>query len=332
MARPWFKPLLGFCIGGIFLGLIAWQVEWARVLDVLAGSEPAWLIPIGVTLAVHYVLKGLRWRELLKGHSDCTPNLAIRLTLVGFLLNNIFPARVGELGRPYLLSTNDKRVSFAFGLATVLGDKMFDLLLVIASLLIASTRLALPDWAVRGIWVLTAACGGLFVAGFIGARWHRFAAAGSGGQAGRLFSKLDRLASGGSLLGRVMLGFAGGFGTISSPRRFALALMWGLGSFLFLLAAVYMTMAMVNIESGLVLCLWTMGMTGVGFMIPSAPTNAGNFHYFASSALILVGAAEPEVAFSFALISHISQVVVVSLMGAVSLHGLDWRRLKEMEG
>jgi len=329
--RRYLKPLLGFAIGGLFLSLIAWQVEWKGVGEVLAGSDPVWLIPIALTLAVHYVLKGMRWRELLKGDSDCTPGLAIRLTLVGFLLNNIFPARIGELGRPYLLSTNDKRVGFTFALATVLGDKMFDLLLVIGSLLIASTRLSLPDWAVRGIWVLTAACAGLFVAGFVGGHWHRVAHSDGSRKAGFVFGLLDRLASGGSFLGRAMLGFAGGFGTISSPSRFALALLWGVASFVFLLAAVYMTMEMVGVEGDLILCLWTMGVTGVGFMIPSAPTNAGNFHYFASSALILVGAAEPEVAFSFALISHISQVVVVSLMGAASLHGLDWRRLKTME-
>lgn len=322
------KALVGLAIGLVFMGLIAWKLDWGQVYDTLAASQPLYLIPISVALVFHYALKGLRWRVLLSDSVDVPPLFAVRLTMVGFFMNNIFPARIGELGRPYLLSANQPDCSFSFAIATVVGDKLFDLLFVILFLLAASMILPMPDYAAGGILILSVACLGVIAASLIAAFWERRERGREAGESwfSRLFLRFGKK---GEMLYEVVLNFAAGISTISSVRRAALATLLSALSFALLLGVSYMTMLMVNLEGSVPAAMFVIGMIGIGFMIPSAPTNAGNFHFFAAQALLLTGLAKPDVAFSFAVISHISQVVVVTVAGAASLPGLDWRKLTE---
>jgi len=327
MSRNASKALVGLAIGIVFLALIGWRLEWDKVYDVLAASRPLYLVPIFFVLLIHYALKGLRWRVLLSGNTSVKRLFAIRLTMVGFLMNNIFPARIGELGRPYLLSANQPEISFSFALATVVGDKLFDLVLVILFLLASSLLLPLPPYAATGIAFLSVVCSGIICVALLASRWEERERT-LGEDASRLFKLLSSFGKHGGPVYRAVLSFAEGMSTVSSARRALVAMLYSVGSFAFLLSAVYMTMLMVNLEGDFATCMFVIGMIGIGFMIPSAPTNAGNFHFFAAQALLLSGTAEADVAFSFALISHISQVAVVTIAGAASLIGLDWRKLK----
>lgn len=316
------KGLVGIAIGVVFLALVAWRIDWTQVGETLLHAESLWLIPIAIVLTVHYALKGLRWRVLLSSTTDISPLFSIRLTMVGFLMNNIFPARIGELGRPYLLHANRKGVSFAFALATVVGDKLFDLFLVVVCLLLSSVILPMPAYAKNGILVLSGIC----LAGLAGAvtasRWKGGSGSSKGGGIFRLVPTRFR-----ALVRDALVHFAQGLATVSSVRRALASLALTLAAFAFLACAVYMTLVMVHLEGRVETSLFVIGMIGIGFMIPSAPTNVGNFHFFATQALVMTGIADVDRAFSFALISHISQVAVVTVAGALSLVGLNWKQV-----
>jgi len=329
--RGWFKGLVGLVVGGVLLAVVAAQVEWDKVEATILASEPLWLIPIGVVLTIHYALKGVRWRVLLSGSSRVSVLFSIRLTMVGFLMNNIFPARIGELGRPYLLSANDPGVPFTFALATVVGDKLFDLFLVVVCLLVSSVVLPLPGYAVTGIAILCTVClAGLGAALYRNRTYRTYGTYGTDGTDEMNGTDPGTFAPHGTRSGfRGVVGqFADGLATVASVKRGGLALVCSVGAFGFLASAAYMTLLMLNLDGSLAVSLFVIGMVGIGFMIPSPPTNAGSFHFFAAQALLLSGAAAADAAFSFALISHISQVAVVTLTGALSLVGLDWKRVR----
>jgi uncharacterized protein (TIRG00374 family) len=321
------KALMGVLVGGVFLALVAFGTDWEGVWKSLASARLAYLAPIAAVLVCHYFCKALRWRVLLSGTTRLSPWMAFRLTMVGFLMNNVFPARIGELGRPYLLSANRPEVPFSFALATVVGDKLFDLVMVMGFLVATSLELNLPAYVTTGVLVLAGASAAIVAVGFLASFWERRergkdeSASGFRRLARRFGSRGDRVYDG-------VLGFARGMSTISSPGRAAAALVLSAVSFCFLAMAVAMTMLMLDIQPTAVSSFFVIGMTGIGFMLPSAPTNAGNFHFFAVSALTLSGAAGQDVALSFALLSHATQVVLVTAVGAVSLVGLDWRRIR----
>jgi len=322
------RAVTGIAVGGIFLALVAWRMDWAQVWATVKSARTQYLLPISGVLVLHYFFKGLRWRALLSGTCRISPWFAFRLTMVGFFMNNVFPARIGELGRPYLLSANQQGVPFSFALATLVGDKLFDVVMVMSFLLVGSFCLDVPPYVRTGIVILAAACGCAVVAGFLAAAWERRERR-LGADRSRLYKLCSRLGTRGDAVYSAVLDFAQGLSTISSLSRAAQALVCSAVSFAFLAGAVYMTMLMVNVEAGIIPSLFVIGMTGIGFMLPSAPSNAGNFHFFATEALLLIGLADQDVAFSFALISHATQFVLISAVGALALVGLDWRRAAE---
>jgi len=317
---------LGFVVGVALLGVVLMGIDWAKMRAVLADSEPLYLLPIGATLLVHYVFKGLRWRVLLSTRAPVPRGLAIRLTFVGFFMNHLFPARMGELGRPYLLSRHIPDVPFTFALATLFGDKLFDLAFVALCLAVSFAVLPLPASVVQAMAVTTGICCVILAVGIAAAWWHDRELGRDGGDSllRRLTRRLGRF---GDRVYQTLLTFAEGLSAVSSLRRLAAASAHATVSFLFLVGTTWCCLEMVGIDADVRTCLFAMGLIGVSFMIPAPPTNAGNMHFFATVAVVLAGAADLERAFAFAVVTHLSQVVSVSAAGILSLVGLDWRQL-----
>ena len=313
-----------------FLALVVRGLDWQALEEGLLSSRMELLVPVLVLLVLHYALKGLRWRALLAEELEVPRLLAIRLVFVGFLMNNFLPARAGELGRPYLLCANLPKARFGFALATMLGVKLFDLLAVVLCLLASALVLELPPFAHMGILVLSVASLVALVTGVIAARWVH-ADRGDGSTAerpqGRLYTVLERiLGARAPKVHDIALQFAAGLATMSRPRAFVAASAYTAGSFVLLAVALLLCMDMVHVEGGVEHTVFVMGMIGIGFTIPAPPTGAGNYHWFASQALLLTGVASAEAAFGFALVAHLTQVVANSAGGLVSLIGLDWKR------
>ncbi len=326
--RTFRSMLFGLAVGVVFLVLTSWSVDWQRVAESLAAARLELLVPVALLLVLHYFIKALRWRVLLSGTVSVGPLLAMRLTMVGFFMNNILPARIGELGRPYLLSANRPEVSFPFALATVVGDKLFDLLLNILTLLCLSFLLPLPPHARWGILALVAAGAGLIAASLAAAVLEKREREGDSSRLlERLLAPLGTRREGARA---ALLGFARGLATASSASRAFAALGLSAVAFAALGGAVYLMLDMMNLAPSLLTTAAVIGLGGIGFMLPAPPTNAGNFHFFAAAALTVSKTAGADDAFSFAVMAHATQVVVVTALGAVSLVGLDWRRLSRL--
>jgi len=320
------QTLFSLALGFLFVFLLARSMDWSRVAETLRASRPATLIPIALLLGLHYGTKGMRWRVLLAGEQPVSRLLALRLTAVGFMMNNFFPARIGELGRPYLLSVNQPGLSFPYALATVVGDKLFDLLFVVLFLLSSSLLLPLPPAVLHGILVLSAVCLGGLGAALLASRWR-----GERAQRNWMQRLASRFGSFGQRAYQALGTFAAGLATLTSLRAFTAAVCWTALSFGLLAAAFMLTMHMLRIQPDALSCVFLMGMLGIGFMLPAPPTAVGNFHFFAVQALVLAGSADEDAALSFALVAHGSQVAVVTAGGLLSLPGLGWRRLRDGE-
>ena len=74
--------------------------------------------------------------------------------LIGMFVNNVLPARLGEVARGYVLSRK-KKLSFTYSLSTVFLDRFFDLtglLLIVLIALIFIPRASLPPVVSKGIY------------------------------------------------------------------------------------------------------------------------------------------------------------------------------------
>jgi len=93
------KFWLGLAISLIFLYLALRGLRLADLVDVLGRANYWWLLP-GV--AVYFVavwVRAWRWRYLLLPIKEIPTRRLFPTTVIGYLGNNIFPARAGELLR-----------------------------------------------------------------------------------------------------------------------------------------------------------------------------------------------------------------------------------------
>ena len=137
------KTALGIALS---VGLLVWTLRGESPSDiwaVISESNAALLIVAALVATAVFPLRAIRWRIILE---PVAPNLPIaqlwRATAVGMMVNNIYPARLGEIARAYALTRETDRVSLTSAVASLAVDRVFDALTLM--LLLVGAMLA-PD-------------------------------------------------------------------------------------------------------------------------------------------------------------------------------------------
>ncbi len=109
------KKILGLLIGLVFLYLALRQVEFAKLPATLTSFQ-FWLVPVLLlSITIEQLLRVWRWQVILVGRPVGFWYLYAGM-LLGYLANNVLPARAGEVVRCYYLGRKGQvRISAAFG-------------------------------------------------------------------------------------------------------------------------------------------------------------------------------------------------------------------------
>ncbi|GJQ23297.1 hypothetical protein BIY37_09330 [Candidatus Brocadia sapporoensis] len=122
-----FLLIIGIIISVVCTWLFIRNIEWTLLKNALQDANYWFIIPtIILTLAV-YVVRAIRWRILLSHIKLTSVMNLLSVTCIGFMANNIFPARAGEILRPFLL-TKKEDIKFSTSFATVIVERIFDML------------------------------------------------------------------------------------------------------------------------------------------------------------------------------------------------------------
>lgn len=132
--RPlWADPriLLSLAITGIALWFALRGVDFSEVAGAMARAD----LPLMLGLSIPAYLatlwgRALRWRHLTEAVSPMSNGVMFRAVAVGFMANNIFPFRMGELIRAWFLS-RETGTSGAAILGTVIVERILDAVVVI---------------------------------------------------------------------------------------------------------------------------------------------------------------------------------------------------------
>src|SRR5260370_1056738 len=97
--------LIGLLLGAGFLALAAVHIDPRRVAEVLERARPWPWIPLGLASYVcgHFA-RGARLRRLVSREATLTLPTSTGVVVVGYAVNNILPARLGELARAWMLT------------------------------------------------------------------------------------------------------------------------------------------------------------------------------------------------------------------------------------
>lgn len=112
----------------ISLGLLYFPLRSLRldqVWQVLKRADYLWLLPAVAVYFLAVAVRTWRWHYLLRPLKPISPVKLFPIVTIGYMGNNIYPLRAGELLRAYVLR-RDFSVPISASLATILVERVFD--------------------------------------------------------------------------------------------------------------------------------------------------------------------------------------------------------------
>jgi glycosyltransferase 2 family protein len=141
MLLDW-KALLGIAISAVLLYVTFRRMDLAEVWMNLRGvNVPLFLLSAVAATSVFWI-RAWRWRGILEPVATVPFRSRFAAVTIGFMGNNLLPARIGEFLRAYSLSRMEP-VPIVASFASLVIERLFDGVVVIALLFIA---MSLPDF------------------------------------------------------------------------------------------------------------------------------------------------------------------------------------------
>lgn len=137
MWRSW-KFWLGMVVSLFFLWLAFRGLRLDEAADALRQTNYLYLLPALAAYFVGVWLRALRWSVLLAPIKRLSANRLFSTVVIGYLANNVLPARLGEVVRAYILGQREG-VSKTATLGTIVVERMFDGLTMVGFLVVALT-------------------------------------------------------------------------------------------------------------------------------------------------------------------------------------------------
>jgi uncharacterized protein (TIRG00374 family) len=323
------RSVLGIALSVVLLWWTLRDVSLARVwLELRHSNIPLFLVATLLGTIV-FPVRALRWRTILEPLAIVPFGPLWRSTAIGMMVNNVIPARAGEIARAYAV-TRETQIPFSSALASLAVDRVFD---AISVLLLGAAAMLAPSfpanamiagepvsrWAGGTALFVLVALSGLYALVFFPAVLVR------------LFEMFARkVAPAIEERGRrTLLAFSEGLSVLRNPVRFAKVLAWALLHWMINAFAFWVAMKAVGIQIPYTAVLFIQALIALGVAVPSAPGFFGLFEKLAVVSLALFGVGAPA-ATSWAIGYHVLSFIPITLIGSyyfASL-GLHFRELK----
>jgi uncharacterized protein (TIRG00374 family) len=136
---------VGIVISALFLYLALRNLHLEEVWMVARTARYGWIVP-GVTVYFFGVwARTWRWDYLLRPLKRISLRRLFPVVVIGYMGNNVYPARAGELIRAYVLRQREG-VSVSASLATIIVERVFDGLVMLLFVFIGLPFFPMPDW------------------------------------------------------------------------------------------------------------------------------------------------------------------------------------------
>ena len=294
------------------------NIDWHKMLEAFSQFHTLWLLPALTVYLLGYVIRGFRWVTLLSPVKKCRFQSLFPTLIIGFMANNVLPARAGEFVRAHL---NGKKegISRSASFATIILERLFDGLTMIILLWLALGIGNLPikeetmpvsvqhaiDWSpyVFGTAFLLLFALVLFKETAVALINSVIRLAPQ-----RLHDPLEKLAH----------TFIDGLHILKNAKESFLVLITSLAAWTCEFTAYYLLALGMHIAP-FPLTLWSsallMAIVNLGILIPNAPGGIGLFEFLGAGLLFVSFKIPKEMAVGYMFIVHFLVLIPITLLG-----------------
>lgn len=299
--------LIWFTLRGVELGEVWAQIQVANF----------YLLAASILVAVAgYLIRAIRWRILLQPvDPDTSLWNRFRALVIGFMANNLLPARIGEFARAWVFARLEPRVSASAAFGSLVVERILDGLVLGGFLVGATLTPGFPadqlgpgfGTVLRAAMTLLGVMLAVLLLLLIFPRpLVRVAEA---------FSRTLLPEAMGRTVLDALHAFLNSLAVVRSPSLLIQALLWTVGFWLWHGFSFYLGMLAFGIDLGVVAALFTEAVVGFGVALPAAPGFFGTFHISAQFALETVYGAGAFETLAFAYAYHLGGFIPITLLG-----------------
>lgn len=327
---------VGMLVSVACLGTFLWNADWRAIGEAFAAVDPVFVACGAAAMLMSLVGRAWRWRVLLGDDHPTSFRHRLTTTSIGFMGNSIFPGRIGEPLRAFMLARLESHVTFTGALATLVIERVFDLVATLVALVLFLALAPIPAAAVGGDhaqlleritffgWVfagvLLGAVGGLVVVSwlptpFVGSLLRRVLPS-------SIAEKVEHLVA----------SFRGGLSSLRSGRAIVLALAYTAVVWTSILLTNYCMMHAFAFDGlGLAQALGLMVVLCFAVALPQAPGYLGVFQLASEATLTGLYDVPVARAKAFAIALWAAQQLPMIAAGALSLwiEGLSLREVRK---
>ncbi len=307
MTRSLARALLGIAISIAALVLVANGADLAAVGEALRSAAPALVAVLVLSTCIDLTCRGIRWRAILAPIKRVRISNALAYLLVGYLGNNILPARMGEVVRSHFAGDRE-RISRAAALGTIIVERLVDTTILA---LVAVTAVALLG--IRGP-VATAVVAGTVAALLLGGVILFVVVAHRVQVVMAIVARLP--------IGTRIAGLAGrlrvGLGVVRRPATLGRAVGWTVAAWAATIAGFVVAGLAIDVHLSWSQAALLASGVALSTAIPAGPGYIGTFELAGVQICQAMGI-DPNHGLALTVLAHASALGVSSLGGAIAL-------------
>jgi uncharacterized protein (TIRG00374 family) len=317
---------LGVLISIVFIWLALRGLRLEEFWDAVKQANYIWLLP---GIAIYFVgvwVRAWRWHYLLGPIKRIPTQTMFPITTIGYMGNNVYPARAGEVLRAVILKRREG-VSVSASLATIIVERIFDGVVMLAFVFVNLPELARLTGAsgfvgnIQQVAVIgTGAFIGALVIFLLAAMFPQVTAKVGLRLIERLMPKrLHEKVTG------IMHKFLDGLASLRSPFNVLMVFFTSIVIWLLETGKYWFVMHAFNFSVSFFALMLMNGIVNLATTIPSAPGYIGTFDAPGIAVLTAYGV-EQSVAAGYTLVLHVALWLPITLLGAYYLahEGVRW--------
>jgi uncharacterized protein (TIRG00374 family) len=305
------RLLIGLLVTALCGVLLARAVDWSHTFDLLKGADVPLVALATLCLLGSLAAKTARWRLLLPNEAPVSFARLYRVLHISFFLNNVLPARLGDVAR---VAATSRHPGLRVGhvLSSLLTERITDTVTLMAAFILVSPFLLVPDdyrgwlevaWLVIGITLFLAVLLAVF---------HRPMSN------LKSYFRLAHVPINQRFRDEARFFHEGWRQLFAGRRQMAGIWCWSAVAWVGAFAINYFLMRALEIDAPLTVAVLITCTTNLAMLVPSSPGYIGVFHAAATVSLLPFGV-DRNAALSFAILAHLVNVLPVSLLGATFL-------------
>jgi len=301
------KFVIGMLVSLVFLYLAFRKVNYVELWQAVKGANYWFIIP-NVILGIFTMwMRAFRWKYMVRPIKKVGLGRLFSSVMIGFMANNVLPARLGEFVRAYSLGAKEN-ISKSASFATIVVERLFDGFSILFILWATLLLFPFPDWVKKaGNLFLVTNLAMLVLLVFLEVKTDSTL---------KFFQHILRFLPHKLRIKAedILLKFISGLKVFRDTSSLIWILSWSIMIWVVTGISNYFVFLAFGLHPPIQASFILLVIVCLGVMLPAAPGFVGTFQFFSIVALARFGY-DKSVALPFSIVLHACQYFPVTLLG-----------------